>query len=159
MTGLLIAPDLDRVVIKRQGIFTLPAEDALVRCGCNGRPCSGVDASHLPQEWAKFETTARRLGDMFIERQAIRGFEWVSGSMRLHGPFPSYDFNRHLADVESEAMRQAGKRDKADDMEHPERTLGIVFEREAFNPYVDYVFVASFLFKDRMTDLELPDGN
>ena len=157
MTGLLVAPDLDIVLVKRQGSFTLPAENGTVACLCpQGRPCGGVDIDKLPQTEAAFFGVAKDMGNRFIERQKPRGFEFpLSGQLVLHGPFPSYEFNRRLADVESSVFRDAMRRDRNGD-EHPELALDVVFERDAFSPYVDYVFVGMFLFKDRMTDLEVP---
>lgn len=157
MTELLVAPDLDTVLFERRGIFTVPAEDAPVRCWCTeGKPCQGVDIDKLPQSFHAFVMWAKQMGQMFIERQKPRGFEFpLSGAMRLHGPFPSYELNQHLFDVESTSLKEAMRRDK-EGLEHPEKALDFVFERDAFSPYVDYVFVGNFLFKDRLTDLEVP---
>ena len=67
------------------------------------------------------------------------------GVVRLHGPFPSYDFNQNLSDVQAAVWRDAQRPDSNGD-EHPELALGSVFERDlAFNPYADYVYLATFL--------------
>lgn len=160
MPGILIAPSLDKVLVERRGIFTVPVENATVKCWCTvGKPCQGVSIDSLPQAFHSFVMWAKQMGEMFIERQKPRGFEFpTSGELRLHGPFPSYDLNNQLADVESTALKEAMQRDK-DGVEHPEKAVPFVFEREAFNPYMDYVFIGSFLFKDRMTDLEVSVGN
>ena len=156
MTGILVAPDLGVVLIRRQGSFTLPQENATVACLCPERkPCGGVDIDKFPQSEASFMHVAKDMGNRFIERQKPRGFEFpLSGQLVLHGPFPSYEFNTRLADAESSMFRDAKRPDKNGD-EHPELALPFVFERDAFSPYADYVFVGMFLFKDRMTDLEV----
>ena len=57
-----------------------------------------------------------------------------------------------MQDADSPQWRHM-RRSKEDDMEHPERLLGMVFERTP--QLADYVFVGQFLFKDKMTDLEI----
>ena len=157
MPGIIIAPNLDTVLVQRQGIFTLPAEDAIVGCNCQfKKPCGGVDIDKLPFEVVAFFHTAKAMGSRFIERQVARGFEYV-GPMVLHGPFPSYDLNRNLADLESSRLKEAMRRDH-DGFEHPEMSLEFVFERDEIGNYADYVFVGDFLFKDQMTDVEVPSG-
>lgn len=158
MTGIIVAPDLGKVLVERRGIFTVPGEMATVSCWCpHGKPCQGVEIDKLPQSEHQFFLWAKRMGEMFIARQEPRGYEWAMGNLWLHGPFPSYEFNSRLVDIESEALRQAGKRGP-DGFEHPEQALPLVFERDAFSPYMDYVFLGKFLFRDLMTDLEVPDG-
>ena len=154
MPGILIAPDLDLVLVERRGIFTVPAETATVSCSCPQRkPCKGVEVTRLPQEQHVFAGWAKEMGEMFIARQKPRGFEWVQGNLWLHGPFPSYEFNQRLQDIETSMIKAAQRKDQNGD-EHPELALPLVFERDAFGPYVDYLFVGKFLMKDRMTDLE-----
>lgn len=157
MTGILVAPSMNTVLFERRGIFQMDASDATVACLCpQGLPCPGVDVNLLPHEEVMFQHLAMRMGKRFIERQLPRGFEFPhSGALRLHGPFPSYDFNNRLADVDANQLKQANLPDRNGD-EHPELSLDFVFERPEVNPQVDYVFVGEFLFKDRMTDLEVP---
>ena len=159
MTGILVAPDLGTVLVERRGIFTLAAENATVACLCPERkPCGGVDIDRLPQTETAFMHAAKDMGQRFIARQKPRGFEFpTSGRLVLHGPFPSYELNTRLSDIETSMIKDAQRRDRNGD-EHPECALPLVFERDAFGPYADYVFIGEFLFKDRMTDLEVPDG-
>ena len=91
-----------------------------------------------------FQLHASRLQDDLIAKQRARGRD-LTGDIRLHGPFPSYDLNQNLVDVKASMWAEAQRPDKNGD-EHPELVLDAVFERdEAFSPYSDYVYVATFL--------------
>ena len=174
MTAILVAPDLDKAVMQKTGIFTLSKADAsvagkVIGCNCPDRignnkdtsqGCSGFRVEQIPLQYRKFDLLARQMGQRFIERQKVRGFEWMNTPLRLHGPFESYDFENTMVDVDSPVWSSAAQRDKADNFEHRERVVPLVFERPvgAANPKVDYQFVGEFLFQDFLTDLELPNG-
>lgn len=155
MSGLIVAPELNKVLVAKHGTFTFPAEDAVIWCRCARglSPCEGIEPNKIPQEQRKFELLVKDMGDLFIRQQQPRGLEWVEGDLRLHGPFPSMDFNKHLVDVESSQWRDAMRPDRNGDP-HPELALDMVFEQEgAFNPYVDYKVIAHFLRREVLTEV------
>ena len=148
--NFVIAPELEQVLVVRRGILTVPAEDALARCKCP-RACSGLAPDKLPLRMRQLELYVMEMAEKFQSRQAIRGHELVGGLV-LHGPFPSYNFNDHLSDVQSSIWNDT-KPDKNGD-EHPEHALTVVFEREmAFNPYMDYLLVGTFLKQAVLTEV------
>ena len=159
MTGIVVAPDLGTELVFRSGVFTVDAVDTrLIECNCPrklGNGCGGIDLDKLPQEHRAFELKCREMAQRFIRQQKARGYEWVS-DLVVHGPFQSYDFANTMQDAESPQWRNM-RRSLADGMEHPEALLPMVFER--FTHLADYVVAGNFLFKDTMTDLEVPVGN
>ena len=157
MPGLIIAPDLPKVLVQRQGIFTVQAGDAAVECNCPQLrgSCGGIEISKIPLKFRSFELLCLDMGKRFISRQYVRGYEWDGRHLLLHGPWPSKVAN--LSDTSSPSWAAAMKRDKVDNVEHPERVLDFVAEPSEF--YLDYILVGDFLFQDRMTDLEVPDGD
>lgn len=152
----MVLLELQSFIVQRRGIFTLPVEDARLRCACPG-PCEGIEVRKIGLERRDMELLARSMEDRFVERMAVRGYELLGG-LRLHGPWPSYDFNNHLLDVESSIFSDA-KKTHGDGEEHPELSLGAVFEREgAFNPYMDYLLVGDFTKKGVWTEIIVPEG-
>lgn len=143
MGTLIVVEGKELCPVPVQGIFTVPTEDALVKCNCPG-DCAGLLLPQVPLAARQFQLHAYQLQDLLIERQRARGRQ-LHGEIRLHGPFPSYDFNQHLVDVKASMWSEAMRPDSNGD-EHPELVLGAVFERErAFGPYCDYVYMATFL--------------
>ena len=163
MTAIVVAPELELCLTEKRGIFTVPAEDCLVRCNCPyGLPCEGILVRGIGLQHRKFELLAHDMETRFVERQAVRGFELMGNELRLHGPFWSYDFNSHLSDIEAAALKEAQRRDANGD-QHPEKALGVVFEREehAYAPYRDYLLVGQFLKRAVLTEVivrEAEDG-
>jgi hypothetical protein len=141
--SLVVVKDKQLCPVPIRGVFTLPTEDALVRCVCPDK-CEGILLPQIPLEARMFQIYAYQLQDRLIERQRARGRE-LTGDVRLHGPFPSYDLNHNLTDVKASLWAEAARRDANGD-EHPELLLDAVFERDqAFSPYSDYVYLATFL--------------
>ena len=134
MPAIIVGPNLPIVKVVRRGILTVPVEDASVRCSCPSPTCQGLDVNALPLTSRALQKYVFTMGDRFIERSRIRGYEAV-GTLRLHGPWVSYDFNNTLADIESAALSS----------EDPADALGFVHNRETFSPYSDYVLVGEFL--------------
>src|SRR3990167_9010197 len=141
--NLVVVKDKQLCPVPIRGVFTVPSEDAMVRCKCPA-PCPGILLPKIPLEARQFQLLAYTFQDKLIAQQRTRGRE-LTGDVRLHGPFPSYDFNKHLTDVGASMWTEAARPDKNGD-EHPELVLDAVFERDqAFSPYSDYVYVATFL--------------
>lgn len=157
MTGIIVRPEMNKVLIQKSGIFMLRRDDASLECNCPHLrgPCGGIAISDIPLKYRAFELLCLEMGKKFIERQKPRGFEWTGGNLLLHGPWPSKV--RNLVDIDSPTWNEAMKRDKDDGFEHPERVLSLVTDESS--EYLDYVLVGDFLFKDRMTDLEINDGS
>ena len=151
-TGLVFVPHLDVTPVQRRGILTVPAEDAVVSCNYpSGLPCEGLPADNLPLAAHALGLYVYDMGKRFIDRMAARGYEWM-GNLRLHGPWPSYEFNRYLADVESSVWREAARED-----DHS-LVLPYVIDRAASSPYSDYLLVGDFMVRNVFTEIIVPDG-
>lgn len=147
MTSIIVTPELERSIVTRRGIVTVPVEMATVSCNCVARkPCAGLVVDKLPLSVRELERHLRGMGDKFISRMRVRGYEWM-GDIKLHGPFDSYEFNEHMANVESELWRRASRDDD------PSHVLPLVFERNAASPYKDYLLVGDFLAKNVFTEV------
>ena len=106
--GVLVAPELEKSLVQRRGIVTVPVEDATVSCPCvMGKPCHGLLVNGLPLTARALELHMRAMGDRFIARMRVRGYEWSGKDLRLHGPWVSYEFNQRLVDVEAAIWAQA----------------------------------------------------
>lgn len=147
----VVAPELGISKVVRRGIVTVPEEMAKVECSCLRRePCSGL--AELPLEARELELHIRGMADKFTRRMAVRGFELVGG-LRLHGPWPSYEFNERLANIEAEAWKRA---EQEQDRSY---LLPFVFERDAASPYKDYLLVGEFLKENVLTEVVVKESN
>lgn len=150
--GLIVTPSLERSVVQRRGIVTVPDEDATASCNCVRRqPCNGIEVSKLPVHARKLELYMREMGDRFINRMRVRGYEWVGGDLRLHGPWPSFEFNQKMADVESALWKQA---EREDDLSH---VLPFVIEQPQPGGYSDYRLVGDFMAQNVWTEVIVND--
>jgi len=93
------------------------------------------------------ELHLKAMGRRFIERMAVRGYEWTGGDLRLHGPWVSYEFNQKLVDIEAVAWREAQSHDD------PSLVLPFVIERAATSPYSDYLLIGQFLKRSVLTEV------
>jgi hypothetical protein len=153
MTSLVITPSLEKSLVTKRGIVTMPDEDATVSCLCvRGQHCAGIVVNQLPVEAALLEQHMRMMGTKFISRMQARGLEWVGGDLRLHGPWPSYEFNKTMADIESQAWKDA---EREDDLSH---VLQYVIEQPEQGEYSDYLLVGDFLAQNVFTEVEVPDA-
>lgn len=151
--GLIITPSLERSLVQKRGVVTVPQEDAVISCGCLlGRPCNGLALSELPLPARTLELYMREMGSRFVARMRVRGLEWVGGDLRLHGPWVSYEFNEKLVDVESSIWGQAVREDD------PASVLPFVGNRDAASPYSDYVLVGDFIAKNTWTEVIVPES-
>ena len=161
MTELILQPDTGYGLLEKTGVFTIRREDARLECNCpkrRGAGCGGIAINDIPLPLRSFQLLCIDYGKRFIDRMRVRGYEYQDGSdLLMHGPFPSYELNKNLADIGSSQWGQAMYRDKEDDAEHPERVLPFVFERDVMGEYVDYVLVASFKVKDVFTDIPVEE--
>ena len=154
MVGLVITPSLEQSLIQRRGIVTVPDEDAKVSCQCvRGEPCHGIEVSKIPLEARTLENHMRMMGDRFIGRMRARGVEWVGGDLKMHGPWPSYQFNKTLQDVNSSLWAQA---EREDDLNF---VLPMVLEQPTENGYSDYLLVGDFMARNVWTEVEVPDAD
>lgn len=158
MPGIIVAPDLGKVLVQKQGVFQMHREDANLECNCprrRGDGCGGISPSKLPMQFHKFELLCLDMGSTFIAQMRRRGYEWADGDLVVHGPFPSYDLVHTMQDADATSLAAAMRRSKDDGWEHPELALPFTQMREE-SEWVDYVCVGQFLFKDRMSDVEIP---
>lgn len=154
MTALVITPTLEKSLVIKRGIVTMPDEDATVSCLCVKRQnCDGIVVDQLPVQAAVLQQHMRMMGTKFISRMGVRGLEWVGGDLRLHGPWPSYEFNKTLADVKSQAWKDA---EREDDLSH---VLQYVIEQPVEGGYSDYILVGEFLAQNVLTEVEVPDAD
>lgn len=153
MTSVVITPALERSLVIKRGIVTVPDEDASVSCLCvRGQNCGGIVVNQLPVAASTLESYMRVMGDKFVSRMGARGLEWVGGNLRLHGPWPSYEFNKTAADMESQAWKDA---EREDDLNH---VLQYVIEQPVENGYSDYLLVGEFMERNVWTEVEVPDA-
>lgn len=151
--GLIVSPELSKSLVERRGILTVPDEDATVSCPCVRRqPCNGLSVNDLPLPARSLELYVREMGDKFIDRMAVRGFEWVGGNLKLHGPWPSYEFSRNMADVESALWREA------EQQEDRSIVLPFIIEQPVQGGYSDYLLVGDFMARDVLTEIEVPNA-
>lgn len=151
MTAIVITPSLEKSLVKRRGIVTVPDEDAKVSCSCvGGKSCDGLDVWKLPLEARTLENHMRMMGDRFVSRMKARGLE-PFGGLLLHGPWPSYEFNRTMADVESSLWKQAVREDDAS------YVLPFIIEQPEEGGYSDYLLVGDFIAPNVWT--EVPNAN
>ena len=147
MTAVVITPSLEKSLITRRGVVTVPAEDATASCECvSGKNCHGLDVWKLPLEAQTLEKHMRMMGDRFVSRMKARGLEAVGGLL-LHGPWPSYEFNRTMADVESSLWKQAAREDDAS------YVLPFIIEQPEESGYSDYLLVGDFLAQNVWTEV------
>lgn len=152
MGQLLVIHETELCPVWRRGILTVPVEDAGVRCSCaTGRYCPGVSVDDIPLAHRALQLHVTAMGERFISGIAKLGYTFSGQPLRLHGPFPSYDLNAHLSDAQSWAFKQAQIEND------PNHVLGFVFEREAFNPYADYVFWGCFFRNEHRRRTSLPE--
>ena len=157
MSGLIVAPDLDLQRVTVQGSIQVEREMAEgLQCNCPlGLPCSGIDINKLPASMRLYELHFRRLGQMFIQRMASRGYQWISGSLHLHGPFLSYEYMERMTSPDADGLRNAPVPDSNGDP-HPELSLGYVHERVDTSPFRDYALVGDFLKREQVTEIWSP---
>ena len=140
MTALVITPSLEKSLVTKRGIVTIPDEDATASCLCvKNQNCHGIVVSELPVESAMLERYMLEMGTRFISRMKARGLEWVGGDLRLHGPWPSYEFSKTAADIESQAWKDA---EREGDLSH---ALSFVIEQPVKGEYSDYLLVGDFI--------------
>ena len=156
MANIIVAPELPKVIVYRRGVFSVPVEHGLVGCSCSqrvemltdeARNCVGWRIGQLPLPARLLELEALRLGWRFIERMRVRGYEPLGedASLRLHGPWLSYNFDDTLNDVDSSVFRDAERPDKWGDA-HPEKVLGFVQNApSAIEEKFDYLLIGAFL--------------
>ena len=145
MTSLLVAPELGMSLVWKKGVLTVPKEEATVSCDCaTGRSCRGLAVGDL--EARSLQLYVEAMGKRFIERQRVRGCEWM-GEMRLHGPWESYEFNKTAMHIENEAWRRAAQEQ---DLSY---VLPYVIDRDGTSPYSDYVLLGNFLAKNVLTEV------
>lgn len=161
MTGIIVAPDLGKGLVRREGIFTVSAEMKTLMCLCSpfnprSGPCGGLEINKIPLPYRQFQMVVEMAGKRSINRQAARGFDWYGGDLELHGPWPSLDLSNTMQDAESPFWTNIENPDKNGD-QHPEKALAGIISQT--NNLLDYQLAGDFLFKDRMTDLEIPDGS
>src|SRR3990167_87542 len=100
----------DLAVTNRTAYVTVPAELATVNCDCAHGSCKGLDINGLPLTARALELHLREIGHRFINRMEVRGLQYLN-DMRLHGPWVSKEFDKKLADVQSELFTRAVKED------------------------------------------------
>ena len=157
MANIIISPSMEKVLVNKGGWFTIPREDVGLACNCvqePPRPCGGIPLNRIPLQFAMFERLCKEMGTRFIERQRVRGFDEAGVGLVVHGPWISRF--AQVEDPETPEWKGFGKRGE-DGFEHPELAAAKVYELTHASDFVDYVLVGQFAFKDKMTDLELPE--
>ena len=131
----------DLAVAERTAYVTVPREMAVVNCDCAfNRPCKGLSVNSLPLTARALETHLREIGYRFINRMEVRGLQYLN-DMRLHGPWVSREFDKRMADVQSELFARAVKEDD------PSLIVPFVVDEAATSPYSDYLLVGKFIMR------------
>src|SRR3990167_4596542 len=131
----------DRAVAERTAYVTVPREMAVVNCDCAfNRPCKGLSVNSLPLTARALETHLREIGYRFINRMEVRGLQYLN-DMRLHGPWVSREFDKKMADVQSELFARAVKEND------PSLLLPFVADEGATSPYSDYLLVRTVIIR------------
>lgn len=96
MPAIIIRPVPDKVLVQKVAIATVPAHIATFRAdNWRGSHLKGIPLEHRMCQQYLYEGAKR-----FIERMAVRGFEYVDAyDIHVYGPFPSYDLPRNLRDL------------------------------------------------------------
>lgn len=167
MPNLILAPELERVVVHRRGVLTVPVSAGLVGCSCSRRllmladqprECSGWMVGALPVAARALELYALRQGERFVSRMRVRGYEPVGhdAQMRLHGPWISMNFDDILTHPDSDVFRQAEKLDRWGDT-HPELAMAAVSMPDTYvKENFDYLLIGAFIKRFERVDLEVP---
>ena len=154
MPNILVAPNLEKMLVQERGIVTVPSEEALVSCFCVRsipQPCSGLRVNDLPLQARQLQLHLFQAAMKWEERMRVRGYQ-LSGELRLHGPWPSYEFNQQLIDIESSLWAKAEAEDD------PSLLLPFVVDRVATSPYSDYLLVGQFWKQAVLTEIWIPDS-
>ena len=130
----------DLAVTNRTAYVTVPRELATVNCDCARGPCKGLDVNGLPLTARALELELRKIGYQFVGRMEARGLQYFN-DMRLHGPWVSKEFDKRMADVQSELFARAVTE------EDPSLVLPFVIEDDAASPYSDYLLVGKFIMR------------
>ena len=131
----------DLAVTSRTAYVTVPREIAVVNCDCAyNRSCKGLEINGLPLTARALESHLREIGYRFISRMEVRGLQYFN-DMRLHGPWVSKEFDKRMADVQSELFARAITE------EDPSLVLPFVIEDNAVSPYSDYLLVGKFIMR------------
>ena len=154
MTALVLTPSLEKSLVTKRGIVTVPDEDATASCLCVRRQnCPGIVVSQLPVESATLERYMVEMGTRFIDRMRVRGLELVGSDLRLHGPWPSYEFSKTAANIEDQAWKDAEREGDAS------YALPFIIEQPVKGEYSDYFLVGDFIAPNVWTEVEVPDAN
>ena len=157
MPNVIISPSLGAVLVTKGGWFTIRREDVGLACNCvqtPPKPCGGIPLNRIPLQFAMFERLCKEMGTRFIERQRVRGFDETGQGLVIHGPWISR--MAHVEDPLTPEWKGIDRR-QADGFEHPEIAAAKVDFLTDESEFMDYVLVGEFAFKDKMTDLELPE--
>lgn len=129
----------DLAATTRTAYVTVPREIAVVNCDCAyNRSCRGLEVNGLPLTARALESHLREIGYRFINRMEVRGLQYLN-DMRLHGPWVSQEFDKRMADVQSELFARA---ERENDLS---LILPFVIEDDATSPYSDYLLVGKFI--------------
>src|SRR3990167_9273883 len=131
----------DLAVTTRTAYVTVPREVAVVNCDCAyNRSCKGLEINGLPLTARALELELREIGYKFVRQMEVRGLQYFN-DMRLHGPWVSKEFDKRMADIQSDLFVRA-EREK-----NPSLVLPFVIEDNATSPYSDYLLVGKFIMR------------
>ena len=139
MTEILIAKDLVPRKVQRRGTITVPAEMATL-------VCRGKRIDDIPLVHRRLERTLREAAIRMIARQAVRGVKYYDhDGVHVYGPFPSYEFDGHLLDIDTYDLR--------DDQALANLTRPTP---QVIGAYADYLIVISFFRMPEVVEYEVP---
>ena len=140
MTEILIAKDLELRKVQRRGTITVPAEMATL-------VCKGKRIDDIPLAHRRLELVLREAATRMIARQAVRGVKYYDhDGVHVYGPFPSYEFNGHLLDIDTF--------DERDDQVLADLTRPTP---QVIGAYADYLIVISFFRMPEVVEYVIPE--
>lgn len=128
MPNIIIAHSLEKVIVELRGIMSMERAEI----GGIGYGVRTLD--DFPWQTPGLREKLRISGQMFIEHQAKRGYEYVDAeNIHFYGPYPSRQLKERMLDVDSMKVNQREAatlvRDRSNDP----------------NDIVDFLLVAHFL--------------
>lgn len=139
MTEILIAKDLMPRKVQRRGVITVEAEMATL-------VCKGMRIDDIPLHHRRLELVLREAATRMIARQAVRGVKYYDhDGVHVYGPFPSYEFNDHLVDIDTF--------DERDSQECANLTRPTP---QVIGAFADYLIVISFFRMPEVVEYEIP---
>ncbi len=158
MPALHTPETLERSLVIKRGIFTVPEGIATVNCDCAfGVDCAGLNIHMLAPEHRDLELEARQMTKKFIRVMTLRGLE-LKSALSMHGPWVSYDFEHNAIGVDDSAFYRAREMEHEDGKyADPSHIAALAFERDPDVGKSDYLIAGYFVERNQWTERIVED--